>query len=252
MESTGRKGPAEALYFSTGGSSRWVYVPVQGKPLIGGLRLPVGEKGDRRQRFDRLSMANPETVKQWRVTGPYALVEVEVNGGLGSPAGANFVATHMRMLDGTQEYPLQTAEVISRLRKGYSSWLQEQQRAIDAAMEAAQKKALSGRQPTGPRETAELLFVTWLPETQRLLVHFRTRVTDGAYRSAGPLEPAEPVRFGTPPREESKVRYGTTFGVELGLAYEVSKTGRLERTQALPRQTYQKEIAPPRPRGSVQ
>jgi hypothetical protein len=234
MALSGRGGPADALCFShNGGAYGWVYVAVKDKPLIGALELPVGQKGDKKQRFDNLSMANPATVKKWGVAEPYALVEVEVNGGLGCPAGESFVATSIKVLDGSAEYPLQVAKAIEDLRNRYRSYLKEQQKSIEAAMSQAAKNALKERAPTGPRETSEVLYVTWLPETKQLRVHFRTMITDGAYSYGRGIEPLAdgaipgPAR---PPRDRG-VRFGTMFGVELGMAYEVSRTGAVERTE---------------------
>src|SRR5262249_48636681 len=149
------------------------------KPLITNLTLRVGEKGDRTKVYPSLSMANPETVKQWDITVPYSLVEVEVNDGLGGPPEEAFTATKMKRLDGTKEYPLEVAEVVKELRKKYQTYLQEEAKGIEVSMAEAQKKALGERKPTGPRDTKELFYLTWMPETQRLRVLFRTRITDG-------------------------------------------------------------------------
>src|SRR6185436_12909452 len=116
-------------------------------------------------------------------------------------------------------------------------------------------KALGDQKATGPRETADLMFVTWLEDKERLRVHFRTKVSDGKYNFVGggarpdfplPLPPIKdgairgglrqlpppPIKDGLrqpppPPREEFKVRVGTMFGVEFGAAYEVAKDGKL-------------------------
>src|SRR6266540_3802009 len=94
LAAEGRKGPADCLCFSTAGTSyRWVYVPVARKPIIGGLNVRVGEKGETKKAFKNLSLANPKTVQQFGITEPFALVEVEVNGSLGGPAEESFVAT---------------------------------------------------------------------------------------------------------------------------------------------------------------
>ena len=86
MGHEGRGGPADAMGFSADGNSyRWVYVPVTERPMITNLSLPVGEKGDRRITFPLLSMASARTVKQWNITVPYALIEVEVNSGAERP-----------------------------------------------------------------------------------------------------------------------------------------------------------------------
>src|SRR5262249_53683610 len=181
-----------------------------------------------------------KTVKRWGVAEPYALVQVEVNSGFGSPAGESFVATHMRVLDGTREYPLHVAEVIERVHKDYESWLQGQKSIIDAGMREAQRVALGERGATGPRETDDLMYATWLPETQQLRIQFRTRVRDGAYEYASVPRSAALVRDEFHKPKEDKVRFGTAFGVELGMAYEVSRLGDLAERQAVPLQTFQK------------
>jgi hypothetical protein len=244
----GRRGPADTFCFAAGADSyRWVYVPVEQKPRIGGLRVAVGEKGDKAQRFDSLSLADPQTVKRWGITEPYALVEVEVNGGLGSPAAGSFVATRLRPLDGTADYPFRVAEVIARLRQGYQLWLREQDSAIDEAMAEARRNALTDRKPTGPRERDELLFVTWLPQTQRLRVLVRTRVHESVYRP--PVRTPPPTEEGPRTPRKANDRVGTAFGVELGMAYEVSRTGRVEQSEPLPIEWFQKAISsPPVPR----
>ena len=114
----GRSGPPDAMGFGRDGMSyRWVYLPAAGTPLITNLTLPVGAKGDRKAVFPALDMANPKTAKAAGVTSAYALVEVEVNNGAGSPAGEGFVATKVKVLDGTKEYPLDVAATVERLKK---------------------------------------------------------------------------------------------------------------------------------------
>jgi hypothetical protein len=240
-----------------GGSYRWIYVPTPNKPQINNLQIPLGN-GQKRM-YPALSMANPQTVKQWGINQPYALVEVQVNDGDGSPAGDSFVATSMKVLDGSKEYPLKTPEVIASLQKRYTTYVKEQAKAINAALDEAQKKALKDKKVTGPRETSELMHVTWLPEAQRLRVHFRTKIADGSYTyvevgGKGPFPlppgPGGPGKGGllkappAPPRPV-KMRIGTTFGIEFGMAYEVSKTGKLERTQILPFESFQSETRVP-------
>jgi len=136
----GRSGPPDAITFSAGGNSyRWVYVPTQtSPPLISNLRLPVGDKGET-QIFPALDMANPRSVTPWSVPATYSLVEADVNGGLGSPAGESFVGTGFKVLDGTKDYPLKVAAVVADLKKQYADHL----KAVD--------KDVRRRWPTRPR-----------------------------------------------------------------------------------------------------
>ena len=257
MGNEGRSGPADAFGFSSGGGSyRWVYVPVADKPLIPSLTLPVGPTGEQKKRFDKLSLANAETVKQWGVPGGNVLVEVEVNGGLGAPPGDGFAATNMKVVEGTRDYPLRVADVLEQLRTRYQAHLKEQQPAIDRALADAQVKALKDRKPTGPRETDEIMHVSWLPQTQTLRVHFRTKITDGAFQTGQGVErdqfPLPPIKGGPGAGPAARplpviegARFGTMYGIEFGAAYEVTPAGKVERTRLLPIEAFQKEIPPP-------
>jgi len=275
----GRSGPSDQLVFATGGGSyRWVYVPT-GNGTIRNLQVPVGDQGNT-QTFPSLDMANPKSVGGWGIKQPYSLVEVQVNNGQGSPAGDSFVATNMKVLDGTKEYPINTTEVVQALKKRYAEYVKEKGKAIDAAMTEAAGKYLKGRKATGPREQNELMFLTWLPETKTLQAHFRTKVTDGAYtwvEGGGirpfPLPPRKKdpnnpfldgdigffppamaliirsplAAFPPPPPRKFKIKTGTTFGVEFGMAYEMPVAGgwKAVQTQVLPFESFVQELPPP-------
>ncbi|HJT76165.1 MAG TPA: hypothetical protein VJ739_03095, partial [Gemmataceae bacterium] len=149
----GRRGPADALWFSTGGASyRAVYVPVAKRFLIGGLNVPVGERGEKTRRFNKLSPATPKTLAPSGVAGPCALVEVEVNGGLGGPAGETFVATSVKVLDGTREYPLHTAAVVEQLRRLFAHDLKEQEGAVVLGLGEARARMPAGHRLLAGRE----------------------------------------------------------------------------------------------------
>ena len=250
----GRSGPPDQLCVGyNGGSYRWVYVPVKENPFIGSLNIAVGDKGEKRK-FDRLSLANPVTVKQWDVAGKYALVEIEVNGGLGSPATDSFVATKMRKLDGTADFPLKVEEIIAELQSKYDLHIKDQARQLDTAMEKAGADLLKDKKATGPRERTNVVFVTWLPEAERLRVHFRSTMVDGDYKYANgvKIEVGQPGPGAPAPLVPNGLRYGTQFGIEFGAAFEVSKSGKVERMLTLPPASFQRELPMPpafRPRG---
>jgi len=280
LHSEGRSGPADQLCFSAGGNSyRWVYVPVTEKPRISNLRVPVGDKENAQfVVFPALDMASPRNVAPWGITSHYTLVEVEVNNGLGSPKNDSFVATKMKVVEGSREYPLRTADVIKELKGRYAAHVKEQGQAIEKALAEAQKKAIQGRKATGPREQAELMYVTWLPQTERLRVHFRTKITDGLYsyvEFGGPRLPPRPPPLPNngqllnpqappppspqvpggqaskdqppppPPPRKRRIKTGISFGTEFGMAYEVDKTGKLVRTQTLPIESFEHRLPPP-------
>ena len=181
LSTEGRSGPADQLVFSTAGQSyRWVYVPTQENAQITNLQVPVGDKGETAL-YPSLNMANPRSVVPWGITQGYNLVEVTVNGGQGSPAGDSFVATNMKILDGTKDYPLKVARVIKDLQKRYAQYKDKQGDEIARQMAAAGKKALGEKKATGPREKSDLMYVTWHPNQDKLEVRFLTKISDGAF-----------------------------------------------------------------------
>jgi hypothetical protein len=254
----GRSGPADQICLGYGGGSyRWLYVPVEKDPMIPWLNLPVGPTGTERKRFDNLSLAGAGNLKPLGVESKYALVEIEVNGGLGSPADDSCVATKLKVLDGSAEFPLKVEQVIAELTKRYQDYQTEQGREINVMMEKAAAAAIKDKKSSGNRERNDVMFVTWIPETQRVRVHFRTTISDGLYEGGDrPVfdgrprtfkwEPGGPVPPMVQPGGRSTPRTGIQFGVEFGIAYELSKSGKVERVLTLPMETFQREIkAPP-------
>jgi hypothetical protein len=267
MGQEGRGGPADAFGFSRDGQSyRWVYVPVQQNPMINNLQVNVGEKGEKIKVYPSLSMASPTTVKQWDIDVPFALVEVEVNDQLGSPAQEGFVGTKMKRLDGAKEYSLQVAEVVAEVQKKHQRLMQEQEKAIGNAMAEAEKQYLKDKKMTGPRETNEIMYMTWLPETERLRINFRTTISDGAFQMVEGAPFGRPVPLPLPPNRKGKIdpgfgffppppppvrpafRTGTVVGIEMGYAFEVTKSGKIDRILTLPIQSFTREL-PPAPGG---
>lgn len=255
-------GPADLMVVSVGGNSyRKTYVPTTENPQVGSLSVPVGEEG-KSEVFQALNVANPRSVLPWGVTTPYSLVEVSVNSGLGSPAQDCFVATSFKVLDGSKEYPLKVTEVIGEMKKRYADFLKTQD--IDKAMAELAVKTLKEKKPTGPRETSELMYVTWMPDSDTLQVRFKTKITDGAYTITKGPNPKVPP-FGPrplPPQKggadnsvpfralivrpiDTQIKTGTSFGIELGAAFEVSKKGELVRVDALPIETFTQQISNP-------
>lgn len=246
----GRSGPADQLCFGVNGCSyRWVYVqtPNAPQPVISNLQVPVGDKGEKKV-YPALDIARPANVQGFGVTQKYSLVEVVVNDGLGSPSNDSFVATSIKVLDGTQNFPIKTTEVIEDLKKRYTAFLKDQANVIERQLGEAGKKALKERKATGPREQSDLMFVTWMPQEQRLHVHFRTRVSDGSYNTVqGGPEKVPPFggKLKQQPPRDFRMKTGVTFGVEFGMAYEVGRDGRLAATRALPFQAFQEELRIP-------
>jgi len=207
---------------------------------------------------------------------PYALVEIEVNDSLGAPADESFVATNMTRLDGTNDYPFKVAEVVDGAKKRYDGWLRDHERVIDDAMAQAQTKAVKKADKDAkpallPRQTDTVMYVTWMTETQRLQVRFLTRIladileqepdpVDGTKLPRRPRDPEDgPKLPRRPPGQEEPDltdllrRFrggGTQFGVEFGVAYEISESSSVEKILTLPIQSFE-NVLPRRERNPL-
>jgi hypothetical protein len=250
LSTEGRSGPQDQLVFSADGNSyRWVYVPTQDNPQITNLQVPLanGEKAV----YVALNMANPRSVIPWGVKQPYSLVEVEINGGRGTPAIDSFVGTTFKVLDGTKDYPLQTTDVVKQLKQRFTNDVAKMQDAINQEMKKVSEKILNGKPATGPRQKADLMYLTWLNESKTMRVAFKTTITDGLYTFVGggipmrdppPLPPrgkfkkalnVAPALVRVAPPKNQAFRTGTEFGVEFGKAYIVNAKGEVVGTEDL-------------------
>jgi hypothetical protein len=261
MATEGRSSRADAQGFSAGGNSyRWIYVPDNVNPAIRNFRVKIGAKGEGSKIYPGLSMCAPPAVRTtWGIDVPYALVEAQVNDGEGAPAEQTFVATNMKRLDGTPAFPAKLPDVVNDLKKRYAASLKDRQKKIDEALAEVQKKHLKNRKVTGPKQTEELFYITYLPDSQRVRVCFRTKISDGSYQYMD-VGRGRPIPLPVPPRDKGpffrpppppppfpgfKVRYGLTFGVELGLAYEVDKNGKVVKIEKLAVESFAQETPPP-------
>lgn len=263
MQHDGRGGPPDAIAFSRNlGSYRWVYAVDPDKPIITNLQVKTGADGKQIKVYPKLGMANARLLAGFKIDVPYALVEMEVNDGLGAPADEGFVGTTMKRIDGTKAYPLNVTRVVADLKKKYEEYKKASAATFATALGAAQKKWLTDQKPTGPREVKELLYLSWDAKAETLRVHFRTRVSDGAYTEVDgganidrpfPLPPPPPIKgvkpglgaFPPPPPRFERIRVGTTFGIEYGVAYEVDKDGDLVRILVLPAEGFGEQLQPP-------
>jgi hypothetical protein len=232
----GRSGPPGAVAFIRGtGSFRWMYLPAVGDPDADDMAFALGADGRTQKVFPKVRLATREMVKPLGLTGPFHLVAVEVNGGAGSPPEEGFVATSLKRLDGTKEYPFKTAELLRDLTERVQKFLGGQQVAIARAMAEAQGAVAKGRKPTGPEETTLEVTVTWLPQEERLRIEFRHRVTNGFYVVGQGVEGPKPTI----------TRAGSQFGVVGGVVYEISKGGQVARETPVKFEPFTRELGLP-------
>lgn len=265
MGREGRSSQADALGFSSnGGSYNWMYVPMDVAPQITNLNVKVGEQGDETVVFPKLGMATLKRIDAWGVKNAYTLVEVEVNGGKGAPADEAFVASKMTVVEGTKALPLKVDDCVAKARTLYKDYQKDHAKPLAAELAKAAETALAARKPTGPRETAELMHVTWKVKEQILVVTFLSTITDGDYKNGGGADiegvdgidpvpaPVQAVakRRPPPPPMGRGGRWGTQFGIEFGRSYEFDSTGAALGTRTLAAEGFKKELPPP-PGGNI-
>lgn len=232
----GRSGPPGAVAFVRGdGSFRWVYLPAPGDPDADDMTFGIGQDGTAQKVFPKVKLATRDMLKARGLTGPFHLVEVEVNGGAGGPAEEAFAATDLRRLDGTKDYPFKPADLLRDLTGRARAFVKGEKAAVETAMAAARDKVANGRKPTGPEETTEEVLVTWLPKTERLRVEVRSRVTNGFYVAGQGVEGPN----------KTVIRAGTQFGAVGGVVYEVGKSGRVEVETPVKFTPFTRELALP-------
>lgn len=253
MGRDGRSSQPDAIAFAAdGGSYNWLYVPVDDAPQITGLQVKVGTKGETTVVYPKLSMASPKTTKGWGVSDKFALVEVTVNDGKGAPADEAFVASGVRVLDGTKAYPLKAADCVSGARAEFAKHTEAIKKDLDAAMAKSQKAALEDKQPSGKVATDEVVHASWITADEQLAVTVLTKWSDGAWQKgrggANPgFDPPVPPGGGAipPPPDFAEVTWGTGFGVEFGRRYLFNKDGKLAKTVTLSPTAFKLEVPPP-------
>src|SRR5260370_8215893 len=105
-------------------------------------------------------------------------------------------------------------------------------------MDESQKAALKDKKPDGQRETKELFYITWQPKEEKVRVHFRTTISDGAYETVtvpgfggpfplppppgGPVPPPlNAAAFPPPPPPPRPVNFHTTSAAPLAIRHDV-------------------------------
>lgn len=247
-----RLGPPGAAAFSRGaGRYRWFYVREGPDGKGERLNFGTGPAGAERIAIGGLTLARADTLRGRGIDAPFALVSVEVNEGAGSGPEASFAATDLRVLDGTRDYPLRTAEVVARLEKDDRAGRDplpapartELERARSDAQPLLRQSRTRGR---FERSESSRTYVTWLPEPERLRVEIVTRIAEGEYFTGKGTEPMRPGLDPTRPgASDVGLRYGIEYGVELGTVHEVTKAGETATSRPIPPHRFVQRTGPP-------
>ena len=216
----------DPLWFTSGKSYyNAIYIPLddtEAKSYRGPLRGPalfsVGNgKFSREESYEqKLALGFLSTVVKFGVSTPFTLVETVVNFGEGVPGSAGeFVASKVLVVEGSKEYPIKVTEVIEHLQTCYQNYCQAEADNINSALAKAMRQLRYQTKLPDSNNKSEQLYVTWLPETEQLQVEFYTMISDGQPSRAGDY-------------------LHHSYGVDFGISYIVSKSGRLERTEIIP------------------
>lgn len=241
--SGGWRGGSRFAFSRDAQSYRWFEVPAADERDSVPRDVRTGERGDVILHYPALVAPTAENLVRWGAPAEDCLVEIDVNSGTGAPPdGGDFVATHMRVVEGSREYPLRVERCIAETRPLYRKYLEGQKPLINA--ELARLAALAEKGNIGrwveppdtdgrcwsrpylteplaerlsgdPCQTDPQIYVSWMSEAQRLLIVYGTNALH------------VPIRREPPPGWDC-------FGVELGRAYEVDKYGRLVRNWTVP------------------
>ena len=235
LEQEGRSGPADAVLFSHDGASyRWILLPVirgetgeSATVEVGAATLP--------KKFENVLLANRSALAARNLAPTYSLVEVEVNGGLGSPATDRFVATGLRRLDGSRQMPMDLAPAVdAALAKCKEQWPAAD---AQARFDDAQRSAL-GAQAHLIKEQRTIPFVTWLSNERQVQVTCTVSVSGRERKSGVGIVPDRP-------HDVQQTPYGKTFEVRWTARYLISQTGQITTAPGARLETFLSELPPP-------
>jgi hypothetical protein len=224
--------PTRAAYhFFTDGQSPWaVYFKSEagrGENFLKGWGVPL--PGGKQALFDA-AMFLPSTKNAWGLHADAHLVEVTVNGGKGAASGLHFVATKVRVLDGTKGYPV-AAQMLADARARFDAHIAAQEVPLKQQMALAARK--SGT-PLGPEteQVLESFFPTWLNAERQLHVLHVRRVV----RSSSKVERVRVVHRCPPgapcmPPHEQEQRVVRGYGVDVGMELVYDAGGQLLKVQ---------------------
>ncbi|MGL4550602.1 MAG: hypothetical protein ACRC33_05400 [Gemmataceae bacterium] len=214
-----------AVFVEGKGPPRRLYVPASPEsPDKTTIFVAVGKDGKKRQSFPDVELLRRPLLKKLGLKPGFQLVEVEVNGGAGCPATPFFVASSIKVLDNTRDFPPAVGPTVSKVRKGFVELLGTKTAALDVAFEAAQKAAIDDEKPNVPREAKDGVSVTWLPAAEAVQVEVTRRITSGMSSRGEGIRPREAGLPGGRP-------FGVTFGVEAKVIYTLKKTGEVSASE---------------------
>lgn len=217
----GRAGPADAVLFSRDGASyRWLYLTVgrgeRGDPAT----VEVGVKEGEEQTFENLVLASSEILSRRGIAAQYALVEVEVNAGKGSPSTDRFVATGLRVLDGSPDFP---ARIDSLVKDTLQDCRTREPPEAKQLFEKLRQETLPGSAPL-QRDLKVTPHITWLSQERRVDVTCTVAIVGQERKPSIGIVRQQPFRA-----EDTEASFhGKQFGVTWSRSFAITPAGRTE------------------------
>jgi hypothetical protein len=226
--------------FSRDGARRFLYLFAEQSGQARKQYFYVGQEG-RPEPFANVLPATASVLRQRGVWQRFALLEVEVNGGKGSPPlplGENFIASKIRVLDKTSEYPFDSSaaidEAVERCRSKFSTL------RTTPAFDSALRLVFRDDKNASKKENL-LINATWLSEAERIRIKCHFRLVNDELKFGRGVLPKEDL---TEPPEQG-IPFGRQVGIRITLTFEVDKTGQIEFTGETAPHPFNIEIPPP-------
>ncbi len=125
----------------------------------------------------------PGTPNPWGLRRAAHLVEVEVHDGRGALEAGTFVATDVRVLDGTPEFPSAVDGLLIALRHRFDAEVERRTSEMTALLEFAEAELEPDLQPIGASAEATGLMPLWDPSERVIEVTIYREVE---HRAQGP------------------------------------------------------------------
>jgi hypothetical protein len=243
LHAEGRSIPDDAVLFSRDHDSyRTIYVPSLDSSETVTLPVP-SEDGTQqiiaRKRFEGYALARLALLRPLKVNDGFAIVDVEVNGGRGSPTGVDrFAATKMRQVDGQLDgYPFSAAAAIRRAEEicaSHDLMDEVQNKALDLL-----SKATGRTPPLKPGTPSLQMHATWNSHAEQIEAKCIVQATLAEHETGE----------GTKSTQGNSTGFGRAWGfkatVSTGLLFTISRMGEVSVTGSLPLMRDIQEIKPP-------
>jgi hypothetical protein len=237
----GRSGPTDAVLFSRNGKSyRWVYLPALEGEKGEAVTVQIGAGEERR--FADTVLASEQALARRKASPGYSVVEVEVNGGAGSPPSDRFVATQLRFLDDSAEVPFRVdplvTEALARCR------MLPAETGAESTFESLRETTVGKEMPI-VRQDQLVPRVTWLADKAEVQIDCRIELVGQESRRSAGTSPRQLAA----PSESTAAYHGKRLSVSVGAEYRISPSGNLaEEARSTPKSAV--TATPPRGGGA--